>query len=312
MNPLCYSGSFGTTTAKITNINFLPFNSLGVTMSNLPSSAIKEFMQRDLELISGTTTAIEAAALMAEKRIGCLVVQEEGLNPDQQPIVGLVSETDLVRKVLASDNSGTDIPVSTIMSSPLHTIASHRPMLDASHAMEQHGVRHLCVAEGEEIVGLISIRDLVRYFVYAEAGPIRELDNVFRPLSVLMQRSIETIDSDISVHQAAQQMTTKKVGALLVQQDGELKGIVTERDLVQKVLSKEKDVTELPVKRIMNHPLIDIDINRTIHDASDLMAEKWIRHLPVTENRKIVGILSVRDLIRMIALRDRPRFLSQK
>jgi CBS domain-containing protein len=42
------------------------------------------------------------------------------------------------------------------------------------------------------------------------------------------------------------------------------------------------------------------------------MADKWIRHLPVTENHKIVGILSVRDLIRMIAVRDRPRFLRQK
>jgi signal-transduction protein with cAMP-binding, CBS, and nucleotidyltransferase domain len=107
-------------------------------------------------------------------------------------------------------------------------------------------------------------------------------------------------------------MATKKVGALLVQQAGELKGIVTERDLVQKVLSQEKDANILTVKAVMNHPLIDIDINRTIHDASDLMADKWIRHLPVTENRKIVGILSMRDLIRMIALRDRPRFLRQK
>jgi signal-transduction protein with cAMP-binding, CBS, and nucleotidyltransferase domain len=281
-------------------------------MSNLPSSTIKEFMQQDLELVSGTTTAVEAAALMAEKRIGCLVVQGEGPDANQQPIVGLVSETDLVRKVMAADNPDPAVPVATIMSSPLHTIAKDRSMLDASHTMEQQGVRHLCVAEDEEIVGLISIRDLVRYFVYAEAGPIRELDNVYRPLSVLMQRSIETIDSDVSVQQAAQQMATKKVGALLVQQDGEFKGIVTERDLVQKVLSEEKDVNELKVKRIMNHPLIDIDINRTIHDASDLMAEKWIRHLPVTENRKIVGILSVRDLIRMIALRDRPRFLGQK
>ena len=281
-------------------------------MSNLPSSAIEEFMQRDLELVGDTTTAVEAAALMAEKRIGCLVVQGEGPEVDQQPIVGLVSETDLVRKVMAADNPDVAIPMTTIMSSPLHTIAHDRPMLDASHTMEQHGVRHLCVAQGEEIVGLISIRDLVRYFVYAESGPIRELDNVYRPLSVLMQRTIETIDSDVSVKQAAQHMATKKVGALLVQQDGELKGIVTERDLVQKVLSEEKDANELTVKRVMNHPLIDIDINRTIHDASDLMAEKWIRHLPVTENRKIVGILSVRDLIRMIALRDRPRFLRQK
>ena len=162
------------------------------------------------------------------------------------------------------------------------------------------------------IVGLISIRDLVRYFVYAESGPIRELDNVYRPLSVLMQTSIETINSAVPVRHAAKQMAAKKVGALLVQQDGELNGIVTERDLVQKVLSQGKDANLLTVKAVMNQPLINIDINRTIHDASDLMADKWIRHLPVTENRKIVGILSVRDLIRMIAVRDRPRFLRQK
>jgi len=281
-------------------------------MSNLPSVTIEEFMQRDLELISETTSAIEAAAHMADKRIGCLVVQGKGSDADQQPIIGLLSETDLVRKVMATEQADATTPVGQIMSNQLQTIASHRPMLDASHVMEQQGVRHLCVADGEEIVGLISIRDLVRYFVYAESGPIRELDNVYRPLSVLMQTSIETIDSDVPVWHAAQQMATKKVGALLVQQDGELKGIVTERDLVQKVLSQEKDANLLTVKAVMNHPLIDIDINRTIHDASDLMADKWIRHLPVTENRKIVGILSVRDLIRMIAVRDRPRFLRQK
>ena len=281
-------------------------------MSEFPSVAIEEFMQRDLELVSETTTAVEAAVHMAEKRIGCLVVQGTGPDAEQQPIIGLVSETDLVRKVMAADQADVTTPVSQLMSSPLQTIAGHRSMLDASHVMEQQGVRHLCVADGEEIVGLISIRDLVRYFVYAESGPIRELDNVYRPLSVLMQTSIETINSDAPVRHAAQQMATKKVGALLVQQDGELKGIVTERDLVQKVLSQEKDATSLTVKATMNHPLIDIDINRTIHDASDLMAEKWIRHLPITENHKIVGILSVRDLIRMIAVRDRPRFLRQK
>jgi signal-transduction protein with cAMP-binding, CBS, and nucleotidyltransferase domain len=104
-------------------------------------------------------------------------------------------------------------------------------------------------------------------------------------------------------------MAAKQVGALLVQQDEEMKGIVTERDLILKVLSEGENSHTLTVKEIMNHPLIDIDINRTVHDASDLMAEKWIRHLPVSENHKIVGILSVRDLIRMVALRDRPRFL---
>jgi len=58
--------------------------------------------------------------------------------------------------------------------------------------------------------------------------------------------------------------------------------------------------------------LIGIDINRTVHDASDLMAEKLIRHLPGTKNGTILGILSVRDLSRMVALGDGPRFRRQK
>ncbi len=288
------------------------FNSNGDAMSNLPQATINEFMQRNLEFVSETTPAVDAAIRMSEKRIGCLVVQGNYTPSDQQPIVGLVSETDLVRKVMASAHVEAHTSMTQIMSSPLQTIPSNKSMLDASHFMEQLGVRHLCVTEGDEIVGLISIRDLVRYFVYAQSGPIRDLDNVYRPLSVLMRTQIETIDSEAPVELAAQQMATKQIGALLVKQEQELKGIVTERDLIVKVLGQEEDAQTLKVKAIMNQPLINIDINRTVHDASDLMAEKWIRHLPITENGTIVGILSVRDLIRMVALRDRPRFLRQQ
>ena len=173
-------------------------------------------------------------------------------------------------------------------------------------------VRHLCVSDGEKIVGLISIRDLVKHFVSAKSGPIRDLDDVYRPLSVLMQKAIEQIDQDELVTSAAQRLTNKRIGALLVTKGGQVKGIVTERDLVQRVLGLEKDPSRVQVGAIMTEPLIDIDINRTVHDASDLMADKGVRHLPVTENHKIVGILSVRDLIRMIAARDRPRFLREK
>ncbi len=281
-------------------------------MSDFSPRGIEEFMQRNLESVHETTNVADAAVRMTDKRIGCLIIQSKRQDSDQAPIVGMVSETDIVRKVMADDNVDSTTPVAQIMSNSLRTIASSRSMLDASHVMEQHGVRHLCVSKGEEIVGLISTRDLVRYFVEADSGPIQELDNVFRPLSVLMQTAIETIDSDTPVRRAAQQMAEKQIGALLVKHDGEMQGIVTERDLIQKVLSQEADANSLTVKEVMNQPLISIGINRTVHDANDLMAEQWIRHLPVTENRKIVGILSIRDLIRMIALRDRPRFLRQQ
>ena len=127
-----------------------------------------------------------------------------------------------------------------------------------------------------------------------------------------MQTAIEKIEAADTVHQAAQRMAAKKIGALHVMKDKAVCGILTERDLIQKTLALDRNPVEIHVAQVMSQPLIDIDINRTVHDASDLMAEKWIRHLPVTENGIIVGILSVRDLIRMVAVRDRPRFLRQK
>ena len=69
------------------------------------------------------------------------------------------------------------------MSSPLLTIAADRPMLDSGHLMDQRHVRHLAVTEGNDIVGIVSVRDLVRHFMQADSGPVQALNDVYRPLS---------------------------------------------------------------------------------------------------------------------------------
>jgi CBS domain-containing protein len=274
---------------------------------------IGHYMQRDLEGVSEDTCVVNAASLMAARRIGCLVIHPSEGEPQESNIIGLISETDFIRQVMAKGLSASGTTVGQIMASPLLSLPSDRMMLDASHFMEQHGIRHLCVSEGgEKIVGLISVRDLVKHFVYAEKGPIRDLDDVYRPLSVLMRRDIEVIDREATLLTVAQRMAEKRIGALMVTQAGEMVGIVTERDLIHKGLAHNQDPAQVRVGSVMTQTLIDIDINRTVHDASDLMAEKNIRHLPITENRTIVGILSVRDLMRMISVRDRPRFLNQQ
>lgn len=269
-------------------------------------------MQRDLEGVSEDTCVLNAASLMAARRIGSLVVYPDVQESQNPPIIGIISETDCIRQVMAKGLTPAGTTAGQIMGSPLLSIPSDRLMLDASHFMEKHGIRHLCVTEGRHIVGLISIRDLVKHFVYAEKGPIRDLDDVYRPLSVLMRRDIETIDREATLLTVARRMADKRIGALMVTQAGEVAGIVTERDLIHKGMAQNQDPAQVRVGSLMTQTLIDIDINRTVHDASDLMAEKHIRHLPVTENRKIVGILSVRDLVRMVSVRDRPRFLSQQ
>lgn len=270
---------------------------------------VGDFMHRYLEVVPPKTTIVEAAERMREKSLGSLLVvsaDAEGRMPNRS---GIVTETDLIRKVLAKGMDASLTRVDQVMTSPLLTIMPDRPMLDASHLMETDHVRYLCVSDKDEIVGIISVRDLVRYFVDSEGGPLRDLDNVYRPLSVLMRTTMETIASERTVQEAAQLMAEKRIGSLLVLEAGELVGIVTETDLVRKVIAARLPASSTRVGAVMNYPLIQIDINHTVRDASRLMAEKRIRHLAVTEENKVVGLLSVRDLVKMVSVRDKPRFL---
>ena len=102
-----------------------------------------------------------------------------------------------------------------------------------------------------------------------------------------MNRAIVTITSDETALTAAQRMTDKHIGALFVMEAEELVGIVTEADLVRKLLASQLDPEKMRVGALMNSPLLDIDINRTIRDASDLMAVKRVRHLAVSEHEKV-------------------------
>jgi CBS domain-containing protein len=266
-------------------------------------------MHRNLETIPPGTTLVTVAERMREKSLGSLLVKPaDGGGPISRRS-GIVTETDLIRKVLAKGIDPHLTLADQIMSTPLLTIAADRPMLDASHLMESNHIRHLCVSDNDDIVGIISMRDLARYFVDSEGGPVHDLDNVFRPLSVLMRTTMETIASERTVKEAAETMAEKRIGSLLVLEAEKTVGIVTETDLVRKVIAARLPASRTGIKAVMNDPVIQIDINRTVRDASRLMAEARIRHLAVTEDNKVVGLLSVRDLVKIVSVRDKPRFL---
>ena len=278
-------------------------------MTERLGGTVGDFMHRYLEVVPPKTTIVEAADRMREKSLGSLLIESTDAEGRMSRKSGIVTETDLIRKGLAKGMDPSLALVDQIMTSPLLTITPDRPMLDASHLMETNHVRYLCVSNKDEIVGIISMRDLVRYFVDSEGGPIRDLDNVYRPLSVLMRTTMETIASERTVQEAAQTMAEKRIGSLLVLEAGEMVGIVTETDVVRKVIAARLPASSTRVGAVMNYPLIQIDINRTVRDASRLMAEERIRHLAVTEDNKVVGLLSVRDLVKMVSVRDKPRFL---
>jgi signal-transduction protein with cAMP-binding, CBS, and nucleotidyltransferase domain len=273
---------------------------------------VRDFMHRNLEVVPPETTIVEAAVRMREKSFGSLLVVPDDAEGRVSNRSGIVTETDLIRKVLAKGMEPSRTRVDQIMTSPLLTIAPDRPMLDVSHLLEMNHIRHLGVSDEENIVGIISVRDLVRYFVDLGGGPVRDLDKVFyplRPLRIFMQTTMATIASERMVLEATQTMAEKRIGSLLVLEARDIVGIVTEVDVMRKVLAARLPARSTSVRAVMNDPLIQIDVRDTLCDASQLMAEKRIRHLAVTEGRKVVGLLSVRDLVKAVSIRDESRFL---
>lgn len=119
-----------------------------------------------------------------------------------------------------------------------------------------------------------------------------------RPLAVMMNRTIRTIRTDATLLEAAKAMREGRVGALMVEDESQLVGVVSETDLVRKAMAEARDLRQDKVRAIMSSPIITIDIDRPAGDASDLMSEQGIRHLAVTDGGKIVGVISVRDLLR--------------
>jgi CBS domain-containing protein len=105
---------------------------------------------------------------------------------------------------------------------------------------------------------------------------------------------------EASVYDALLLLAEKNIGALLVLQDGGLVGIVSERDYARKVILHGKVSMETLVREIMTEEVIAVGPKTTIKEAMALMTEKHIRHLPVLEGTKIVGLISIGDLVKSI------------
>ena len=119
-----------------------------------------------------------------------------------------------------------------------------------------------------------------------------------RPLAVMMRRTLRTISPDTTLLEAAKLMRDAKVGALLVYEAGHYNGLISESDLVRKGMAESCPAEETLVRSVMSSPLLSIEITSTAHEASEKMAEHGIRHLAITDEGQIVGIISVRDLLR--------------
>ena len=110
--------------------------------------------------------------------------------------------------------------------------------------------------------------------------------------------SVYTISPDQTVLEAVALIADKGIGALLVTEGSDVVGIITERDYARKVILLERSSQATPVSDIMTAAVMYVHPNQTSSECMKLMTEKRLRHLPVLENGKLLGLLSVGDLVK--------------
>jgi len=111
---------------------------------------------------------------------------------------------------------------------------------------------------------------------------------------------IFSVGAQDSVLRAIEIMATRHVGALLVMNGGALLGIISERDYARKVILKNRSSHDTPVSDIMSAPAVTVTPDDTVHHCMQLMTEGRFRHLPVVKSGRVVGMLSIGDLVKAV------------
>ena len=113
-------------------------------------------------------------------------------------------------------------------------------------------------------------------------------------------RALFAVEPEAPVLDAIRVMAESHVGALLVMRGNELAGIVSERDYARKVVLLGRSSAETPVRQIMTSPVITVSPDNSVQDCMRMMTDRRIRHLPVVDGGRVVGMISIGDLVKAV------------
>lgn len=130
--------------------------------------------------------------------------------------------------------------------------------------------------------------------------------------NILQNKSIAiySVTPSTSVLDALQVMMDKNISALLIMENSELKGIFTERDYARKIILQGKSSRETLIEEVMTAELSIINLSSTVDECMQIMTNKHIRHLPIVEDGKVAGMISIGDLVKFV-IEDQKQTIEQ-
>jgi len=238
-------------------------------------------MSKDVATICPDEIVISAAKIMSDKKISCLVVMDNG------NVAGIITETDMLRRV---GDKGKDIyrtKLGQIMSSPVESVPPDLSVLEASKIMGVKHIKRLPILKDEKLVGIVTQTDLVRALTSY---------GLWRDISEIMSRDIAGIQRNASVAEAAKIMTSRKISCIIVMDGDDVVGVLTEKDLLGRVVALQRDPANTRVEDVMSFPVTSVLPAFSVFSASKVMEEMNIRRLVIMKDKRLCGVVTQTDI----------------
>ena len=247
---------------------------------------VNDIMSPNVVTTTPFITMDEAAKTMGERRIGSLIVLI-----DSKP-VGIITERDLLSRVLAVGLDPRTVKAESVMSSPLISINSSATIKETAQTMMKTKGK-IIVFEKGRLVGIVTASDLIK-----SMPQVRE---TMLMVNEVMTKGVITADEKTLVSSIVNIMGEKKIGSVVITREEEPIGIFTERDLLTHFFAAGRSLM-IQVAEECSSPVLVIPSRITVHEAAYLMASRRIKRLPVVEDEDLIGIITARDLVEAYAL----------
>ncbi len=255
----------------------------GQLQTNRRPLKVSDIMSRQIVTATMDDTVFTAAKRMSENNISCVVVI------DDEMVIGILTDKDILKGIAGNDTDFHRLHISQRMSNPVETISPEELVTVAGRTMEAKGIKRLPVVDGGSLVGIITQTDVMRGLI--SVSPLGAV-------SEIMSTKIATVEGGASIAEAARIMATNGISCLVAMHRQDVAGIITEKDLLRRVVALHKNPATTQVVEIMSFPIIAIPPSYSVLSAGKKMETMRLHRLVVMDqHKKVCGIITQTDIL---------------
>ncbi len=242
---------------------------------------VKDVMNKNVITIAPDETMISAAKSMSENNVSCIVVSDNG------SVVGILTEKDFLARIAGKNGNSDRTAVAETMSCPVNSISPDLSVFDASRIMEAEHIKRLPIIDDGQLVGIVTQTDMTRALTSY---------GMWKDVAEIMSSDMAVIQTKATIAEAAEIMNSRNISCIAVLDGRKVQGIVTERDILRKVIVSQKDPNCVRVEEVMSSPVITIPTSYSVFSACKSMDKMHVRRLVVMEDEQLCGIVTQTDV----------------